>query len=213
MEDGSEELREAFKAIDVVVRSATLAAAQALAAEAVGLVQSAVKDNVDDDGHRGRIDRGSFVQSIEASEPQVDSTGVSILVGARPPENRKSAVIEDGRMAGRRMPPREEIEGWVRRKLGARLRARTRGARVKILAQRVDDRSYVTSGVQGVSGADFDREVKSVAFLVQRKIGREGTPGIHPFRTARLALLDGNRASLIVTETVSRFLRNAGVAR
>jgi hypothetical protein len=72
-----------------------------------------------------------------------------------------AGVIEFGRRPGSRFPPRAPIEAWVKRKLGGQIK------------QSVKART----GRKRVSKSDVDAAVKQAAFLIARKIARDGIQG------------------------------------
>jgi hypothetical protein len=85
--------------------------------------------------------------------------GMGKPIGAVGSPLKHVAVINDGRRPGQRPPPAAALELWVRRKIVYSKRTGPRGGRRKLTTS----------------------EARGIAFLIARKIGREGMEGRHFF--------------------------------
>ena len=99
---------------------------------------------------------GTLSNSIQIVPPQVAVRGGAIVMTGSVESSEPYAIVqEEGRRPGARMPPAAPIERWVELK-----------------------------GRRG----DLDlegRSIRSVAYLIRRKIARKGTPGKGFFEKAR----------------------------
>jgi hypothetical protein len=91
-------------------------------------------------------------QSIAGEVQLGASGGLGVAVGRIGSPLKHVAVINDGRRPGQKAPPAEALELWVRRKIRHSRRKGPRGGLRKLTVS----------------------EAKGIAFVIARKIGREG---------------------------------------
>lgn len=137
----------------------------------------------------GRVDTGKTHQGIKSRPPRRTARGWEAVTESQPPIDVVALVIEKGRRPGKRWPPAAKIRTWVRRKLGNKVLATTRGAKVSL-------KNRATGKVTGVKKADADAALDRVTFLIRRKIGVKGTPAIQPFGRTATAWRNGRAKAL-----------------
>lgn len=99
---------------------------------------------------------GTLANSIQLVGPQIRLDGPRLVISESVESNQNYAIVmEEGRRPGGKMPPAEPIERWVE------LKAR---------------RGDLSLG---------ERTVRSVAFVIRRKIARDGTPAHKFFAKAK----------------------------
>lgn len=131
------------------------------------------------------VDRATLRNAI-GSRVERDRDAVRGFLEVSPSAAPHAAVVEEGRRPGK-FPPVRAIEAWVYRKgLGASV---SRSGRIR----------RPGPNILADPTARPDRKIREIAFLVARKIAREGTEGKHMFR-------DGAQAAL---PTVRRRFRGA----
>lgn len=112
---------------------------------------------------------GNLRNSLATSRPFEDKGVRAITIGTaggKEDEVRYATVVEKGRQRGKKPPPSKELEPWVEMKLGAgrTWKGKTGGA------------AYQRKGSRKMKNTQLRaKEIARVAFLVARKIGREGT--------------------------------------
>lgn len=191
------------------------------------LVKELILTEKDSRGFVGRYDIGTAHDAVRPSAPRRTPGGWSVEVAmGSPVPPIVAAVLEKGRRPGQRPPPTDAIEPWVRRKLRDRvakaLKGRVSATRRASLRKRASkaarmlkagrwtatearahERGGFEGSVVGVKGAALDSKIRSVAFLVARAIGRNGTPGLGMFKKAA-RLMRAGRAQRIVRDAMRR---------
>ena len=128
--------------------------------ESVALLERKVKENI---RKAPRIGVGGAKGGLLASiHGETIQKGTPLIKGIVATQSIYGEVIEKGRRPGRKMPPADALDGWIDLKLGTRRRAFN--SMDKVLA--------------------YTAWKKSVSFLIRRKIGKKGFPGIHMFERA-----------------------------
>lgn len=205
-------------------------AAIEIGAVGMSMVKQSLMQDRDIRGFIGRKDTGLAHNLVNALPPERTPRGWRVVVGIGPPRDAISGVLEKGRRAGRRMPPVDAIEAWVRRKLRDRVALTLPGAKVSSMAKatiavktrtadekvkrgtwtKAERNAYVRSlgvgKVTGVKRAALDRAIRARAWVIARSIGRRGFPGLSMFAKAKAALGKG-RAASIMRSAVHRTLR------
>lgn len=202
-----------FDKQDEQIRQIAIASLKEIAADAEESILDDLRNKVDKDGHKGRADTGKAGQSLATSD--VKETGgtvrggvYSVEVFTQPPADEYWPVIEGGRRPGRKISAegQRKILSWVRRKLGAKAAE----SLIPTLSQRAKSRRLAVNARGGklrrVGTKDRERAIRSLAYLVMRKIRQKGTPGIAPFRGAT-ERLNGGDAKRIADRVAARFSR------
>lgn len=180
----------------------------AITARGQELISKALQTERDSAGHQGREDTGAAGQALEHVPAKLAGTKVVGEVVVNPPADEYWPVIEGGRRPGRPISDvgQERVARWVRRKLGQAaantlirgLSQRREGGQLEVAFQR--------GGQRRVGRSDQERAMRSLVYLVLRKIRTEGTPGIAPFGKAARKLRTGE-ARRIARRTVRAFNR------
>jgi hypothetical protein len=108
------------------------------------------------------VDRGTYRRSFEVH----DLPDGAVFLNSSP----YGEIVERGRRPGR-WPPIDKIEQWVRRKFRVQL------GQFKSRRKTVVERRFVVLRRKVTLASQRDREVRSIAFLVARKIARRGIEG------------------------------------
>lgn len=108
------------------------------------------------------VDRGTYRRSFESH----DLPDGAVFLNTSP----YGEIVERGRRPGR-WPPRAAIESWVRRKFRIQL------GQFKSRRKKVVERRFVVLRRTVTLASQRDREIRSIAFLVARKIGQRGIEG------------------------------------
>lgn len=151
------------------------------------LIGVAIRDTFTPMGHRlvevlkaeAPVDRGNFRNSIKS---KVTGTGFNTKLTIY--ANSKDAQwAEEGRKPGKQPPP-EVMLALVKRK-GLGVSALSVRTRRPIAAGTRRTRSRATGKLR-TSSQSLAAQQRSIAYLIGRKIGREGTEGSHIFRDLKV---------------------------
>lgn len=157
------------------------------------LISERLRTGVDAAGHVGREDTGAAGQALGHVLAKRVGSKVRGTVEVSPPADEYWPVIEDGRQPNRPISAEGmlRLERWVRRKLGPKAAE----SLIRGLTQRVASKRLAVAGAGGdlrrVTKDDREAAIRSLTYLVARKIRTKGTPGLHPFRKAADALRGG----------------------
>jgi hypothetical protein len=128
--------------------------------EAVALLERKVKENI---RKAPRIGVGGAKGGLLASiHGETIQKGTPLIKGIVATQSIYGEVIEKGRRPGKKMPPEDALDRWIDKKIGTTRRS------FKSVDQVM---AYVAWK-------------KSISFLIRRKIGQKGFPGIHMFERA-----------------------------
>lgn len=131
--------------------------------EAVALLERAVKQNIRKAGRVGVGGaKGGLLSTIHG---EVIEKGMPIMKGIVATQSKYGLVIEKGRSPGQKMPPADALDRWIDVKLGTISRS------AKTFKSMDHALAYISWK-------------KSISFLIRRKIGRKGFPGIYMFEKA-----------------------------
>lgn len=200
--------RRGLQAIAPAALKASHQVVDAITAKGQELISEHLQTEQDSAGHQGREDTGAAGQALEHVPARLSGTKVVGEVVVNPPADEYWPVIEGGRRPGRPISDvgQERVARWVRRKLGQAaadsliqgLSQRREGGRLEVALQR--------GGQRRVKRNDRERAMRSLIYLVLRKIRTQGTPGIQPFGKAARKLRRGE-ARRIARRTVRAFNR------
>lgn len=133
---------------------------------------------------------GNLRRTIAFQKPAVEGALLTCwvgFIGGHADAFRYAMAVEKGRRAGKKPPPIESLLLWVERKLKIGMVGTTNATTRKTTWRRdrsgdsglVAGRSYSPEARRAVGRAMGDdaraKKIRSVAFLVARKIGKEGT--------------------------------------
>lgn len=174
------------------------------------LISETLRSGVDAAGNVGREDTGAAGQALAQEPARIVGGRVRAELNVSPPADEYWPVVEGGRAPGKRI----SIEGqrkilvWVTRKIGAdRALQLLRG-----LSSRIASRRLAIAGPGGklrrITRDDREKALRQLAYLVARKIRRQGTPGLAPFRRAAAKLNGGEAAS--IARGVAASMRQSG---
>lgn len=193
----------------VVARASAIAeaAVRAIQADAERMIVERLATTSDAAGHVGRQDTGAAGQAVQVG-PIAWEGGV--CRGSVEPSGPAAAywpVLEDGRRPNRPigLEGRLRIQTWVRRKILPRAVGALRLSR--------SNRNAFGAGIGGKGGGRVSKDeqaelLDSLTFLVVRKIRRQGTPGIHPFKRSAEELRGGR--AVMIYESAALGARRTG---
>lgn len=202
----------AFGVIKPRAEAASRQVVDAVVAKGHQLISEALGSATDSAGHRGREDTGAAGQALEHVLAKLKGSKVVGEVIVNPPADEYWNVIEDGRRPGKPISEvgQEKVARWVKRKLGqAAADSLIRGASQAEEGARIRFARTDGTGFRRVKRSQRDRAMRSLVYLVLRKIRTEGTPGIRPFGKAA-SKLRGGEARRISRRTVRAFARRGG---
>lgn len=150
---------------------------------------------------------GNLRRSIAFTKPRTEGgrrmTEVG-FAGGNKDAFRYAMAAEKGRRPGR-MPPIDSLKPWVELKLGAgrSWKGKSGGA------------MYARAGSRKMKGAQREQQINSLAFLVARKIGREGSPAANGGKGFLLPAYDkfGGKIGQLYQRRLEAYLQQQGVPK